>query len=134
MAKVTIIALRPFRGDEGFVQPKQRLTVEERRAAELVTRGLATYEVGEKSRLKEEAAAPRNKAVAAAPKNRAAPAAVGVQGAGTSAPAKEGGETAPKVPTDTAPATAVKPARRSGTQAGKAKPRSSSAQGRRPSK
>lgn len=92
-----IRVLRPFRGEEGFVKPRQVLDVRDGRAAELVRIGLATYEIGAKSN----PPAPANKALQATPANKES-----LQPAGTPAQAAPGGEATQSHPTQEVPVAA----------------------------
>lgn len=136
---VTIVSLRPWRGQEGFVAPKTTLVVDERRANELVKKGLATFDVGEKSRTKAQQAAARNKAIAGAESNKATPMMGGPNvGLRREEPRETtqvaaGGEAAAESPTPENDGASVT-VRRRGSRTGAAKPQSSSRQGRRRSK
>lgn len=91
-------AMRPFRGQEGFVRRGDVIEVSEARANDLKEQGLVVDAVGSKMQ-----PSPRNKALGAAPANRAAqgagPAAQGEAAAG----AEEAGAGSLKSPTEEAP-------------------------------
>lgn len=130
---VKIVALRPFRGLEGMVQPKMQLDVDERRARDLVERKppLATYVLGAVSSARA-ARAPANKAEEGAPQDRAERGAdlnKNDGNAGAAGEAEAGGDDAAADPQDQVEEQ-VGRARPRGTRTGAAKRSSSSARGR----